>query len=109
MDDSSPVAASPRERLPSRRASLVLTFHHEGVDYAASVSRFADGRVAEIFLDASKPGSPLDTMAKDMATLASIALQHGVPLAHIRAALSQERDGVMRGPLGALLQQLDGA
>ena len=94
---------SMRQRLPNRRGSIVFNFVHEGIAYVATISRFEDGRLAEIFLDAGKPGDALDIMAKDMATLASIALQHGVPVADIRAALSQERDGTMRGPFGVLL------
>jgi hypothetical protein len=97
-----------RERLPNRRDGDVISFDHEGIGYVAQVSRFADGRLAEVFLDAGKPGDALDIMAKDMATLASIALQHGVPVADIRAALSQERDGTMRGPLGVLLAMAEG-
>lgn len=97
-----------RERLPNRRDGDVISFDHEGIGYVAQVSRFTDGRLAEVFLDAGKPGDALDIMAKDMATLASIALQHGVPVADIRAALSQERDGTMRGPLGVLLAMAEG-
>lgn len=96
-----------RQRLNDRRDGELISFTHEHIKYVAQVSRFSNGAVAEIFLDAGKPGDAIDIMAKDMATLASIALQHGVPLADIRAALSQERDGRMRGPFGVLLQKLE--
>lgn len=96
-----------RERLPNRRRGDLVTFQHEGITYVAQVSRYEDGRLAEIFMDAGKPGDTIDIMAKDLATLASIALQHGVPVESITAALSQERDGAMRGPLGVMLAKID--
>jgi DNA-binding transcriptional MerR regulator len=46
-------------------------------------------------------------MAKDCATLLSIALQHGVPVDEIKAALSQEKTGEMRGPIGVALEMLE--
>lgn len=95
-----------RNRLPNRRKGDVITFSHESIRYTAQVSRYSDGALAEIFLDADKPGSPIDIMAKDMATLASLALQHGVPVGDVKAALSQELNGTMRGPLGVLLQMV---
>ena len=98
-----------RERLPNRRIGELISFKHEGINYVAQISRFPDGRIAEVFLDGGKPGDAIDIMAKDMATLASIALQHGVPISDIRAALSQESDGQMRGPFGAMLQRLGDA
>jgi hypothetical protein len=38
----------PRERLPNRRASELLNFEHDNVRYVGSVSRFTDGRIAEV-------------------------------------------------------------
>lgn len=95
-----------RLRLPNRRPSEIIAFDHEGVGYIGEVSRFDDGRLAEVFLDAGKVGTSVDIMAKDGAVILSIALQHGVPLQEIMAALSQERDGKMLGPFGVLLQRM---
>jgi len=89
------VAATRRQRLPNRRRSEIVTFEHEGHRYRASVSRFANGSIAEVFLDASKFGSDTAVMAQDSAILASIAMQHGVPASTICAAI--------RGPIGRAL------
>lgn len=96
-----------REKLPNRRLSAAIVFQHENFTYTLTYSRYVDGRLAEIFLDVrlpAHPGDPIDAMAKDMATLVSIALQHGISEDEILASLSQERDGTMRGPLGRALQ-----
>jgi ribonucleoside-diphosphate reductase alpha chain len=69
-----------RERLPFRRASVVFELELGGLCYTASVSYFADGRPAEIFLQNHKPGSQSDANARDSAVAASLALQHGCPL-----------------------------
>ena len=44
-----------RSLLPNRRNSELVSFQHEGIAYRASVSRFADGRLGEVFLDGGKP------------------------------------------------------
>ncbi len=93
-----------RQSLISRRASTTLEFTFEGLSGTGTFSRFADGRVAEVFLLLGKPGDQLYSMAQDTAVSASLALQHGVPLQTLLAALSQELDGRMRGPLGQFLQ-----
>jgi hypothetical protein len=92
-----------RERLPNRRASESFGFLCGGMNYVATVSRFADGRLAEIFLTNHKVGSDADTAARDSAVVMSIALQHGVPVETIRHALLRNRDGTACGPLGVAL------
>lgn len=87
-----------REDLPPRRAADVVTFQHEGRRWTATAGRFADGRLAEVFLDAPKE-SPLADAAREAAILASIALQHGASLEAIRHAL----DGRSVSPIGAAL------
>jgi hypothetical protein len=46
-----------RETLPNRRHGEAIVFECEGFRYRACISRFSDGRLAEVFLDASKPGT----------------------------------------------------
>ena len=45
---------SERQRLPNRRASTTFQFELHGLRYTTSFSCFADGRVAEIFLQKSQ-------------------------------------------------------
>jgi ribonucleoside-diphosphate reductase alpha chain len=71
---------SVREHLPNRRPSETLAFECNGLSYLASISRFADGRLAEIFISNSKAGSHSDSACKDAAVVCSIALQHGGPV-----------------------------
>ncbi len=57
-------AAQPgRTRLPNRRRSETFSLQSEGLSYTATVSYFADGRVAEIFLSNHKAGSAADVTA----------------------------------------------
>jgi hypothetical protein len=96
-----------RERLADRRAHELINFEHAGFRYIASVSRFRDGRLAEIFLNvAAKSGTALETHARDGAIVASLALQHGVTPETIRHALLRNSDGSAAGPLGALMDLL---
>jgi hypothetical protein len=83
----------PRERLPKRRASETFDFQVEGLHYCATISRFADGRVGEIFIDNHKVGSQSHGNATDAAVAASLALQHGGSLDMLRAALLRDVRG----------------
>src|SRR4051812_16438771 len=96
-----------RARLPNRRAHELVQFEHAGFRYVAGLGRFTDGRIAEIFLNASaKTGTAADTQARDAAVVCSIALQHGADVETIRRALMRNGDGSASGPLGQLLDLL---
>jgi ribonucleoside-diphosphate reductase alpha chain len=90
-----------RERLPARRVSETFELELNGLRYTASVSRFPDGRAAEIFLQNHKPGSQSNCNARDSAIAASLALQHGCPIDVLRRALLRDAHGNASTPLGA--------
>jgi hypothetical protein len=92
-----------RERLSDRRRSESFEFTHVGITYVASVERFEDGRVAEVFLSATKPGSLADSAARDAAIVASIALQHGADPEALRHSLGRGATGAAASPLGRAL------
>jgi|SRR5215831_5921443 len=98
-----------RTRLPNRRACETFHFECNGLHYTASISRFSDGRLAEIFLSNAKAGSHSDSAAKDTAVVASIALQHGVPLDTLRKSLMRDSHGRASSPLGVALDIIAGA
>jgi hypothetical protein len=95
-----------RERLPNRRASETFNFEVDGLRYFATVSRFADGRIGEIFVGNHEAGSQSDTNAKDAAVAASLALQHGCTLAVLRNALVRDTRGRAATPLGVAIDLL---
>jgi hypothetical protein len=77
-----------RERLPNRRPSIAFNFECKGQRYRAMATRFPDGRLAEIFLDASKVGSTAQMHAETAAILASLLLQHHVSAETILRSIS---------------------
>ena len=98
-----------RQRLPDRRESLTFNFvcgpHH----YTATISYFPGTRqLGEIFLGNGRAGSDVDAAAKDSAVVASIALQHSVPVETIRRALLRDPHGVASSPLGVALDIIAG-
>ena len=92
-----------RQRLPNRRLCESFELEVAGLRYVASFSRFADGRVAEMFLQNHKPASQSDSNARDSAIAASLALQFGCPLETLRRALLRDAHGHASTPLGAAL------
>jgi hypothetical protein len=94
-----------RTRLPKRRGSTTLAVESQGMGFTATISRFDDGRLAEVFLTNHKNGSMADTNAKDAAVVCSIALQYGVPLEVIRRALMRDSHGRANDLLGEALDR----
>lgn len=98
-----------RQALPNHRGHWLVDFEHGGFKYTAGIGRFADGRLAEVFLNVSKSGTAIESHARDAAVVASIALQHGASVDTIRHALTRNADGSAAGPIGALLDLLEGS
>ena len=96
-----------RDQLPSRRPHWLYRFDCGGQSYTGGIGRFEDGRIAEIFINGSKVGTAAETNAQDAAIVASLALQHGCPLAILRHSLA--RSGGAGGPLATLLNVVEAA
>jgi hypothetical protein len=95
-----------RERLANRRASETFSFECGGLRFTATVSRFGDGRLGEVFIQNHKASCFAGIMASDAAIAASLALQFGCPAEVLRKALSRDSRGNPSSPLGATLDRL---
>ncbi|WP_089177122.1 hypothetical protein [Bosea sp. AS-1] len=95
-----------RQRLPSRRPSLGIQVDHPGhfsaVSYAVSIG-FHQGFVREVFISCNKLTTAMHTSGLEVATLISIALQHGASLEELAGAMPREEDGTAQGAAGAVL------
>jgi hypothetical protein len=98
--------AIERERLPNRRAAHSFDFAYSGQSWVVHVSHYPDGRLAEVFASGSKPTSEVASMARDAAVLISIALQHGVALDIMRAAVTRLQDDAPATVAGRILDAL---
>jgi len=98
-----------RERLPDRRACETISAFYNFKEFSVSFGRYADGRLAEIFIRPMKASADDVThTCLEIATVSSIALQYGVPLDVLRSALPKNADGSAAGVLGAALDQIGG-
>jgi hypothetical protein len=98
-----------RQRLPNRRPAESYPVEVNGLRYTATLGRFPDGSIGEIFLQNTKPGSQSDSNARDAAVAASLALQYGCPLEVLRRALLRDPRGRPSTPLGAAIDAITGA
>jgi hypothetical protein len=105
---ASKVCSMTRERLPNRRASETFEVGVGNLRYTATTSRFADGRIGELFLTNHKSNSNADTAARDAAIAFSFAVQHGADPRAICRALCRDARGRAASPLGAALDFLLG-
>jgi hypothetical protein len=92
-----------RQRLPNRRLHQITVVEHGGFKLVVGVGRYSDGRLGELFVDSHKGGTALDTILRDSAILVSFALQAGIDVTTIRAALAPS------GPLAAVLDKIEAA
>ena len=92
-----------RQRLPNRRVSETFAVECAALKYTATISRYLDGRIAEIFLSNTKPSSQSDVNARDSAVAASLAFQFGCPIETLRRALLRDAQGNASTPLGRAL------
>jgi hypothetical protein len=97
-----------RQRLPDRRLAETFELEVAGLRYTATIGRFPDGRIGEIFLNNHKSNSQADTNARDSAIVCSIALQFGADIETIRKALCRDSHGRASGPLAAALDRIIG-
>lgn len=95
-----------RIRLPDRRLCESFNFELDGLRFTASIGRFSDGRIGELFLTNHKSGNQSDTNARDAAIILSFAIQHGADINDIRKALCRNSAGRALGPVGAALDHI---
>jgi hypothetical protein len=95
-----------RAHLPNRRTAWTFELEVAGLRYTATVGRFPDGRIGELFLNNHKSNSAADVNARDAAIVCSIAIQFGADIETIRRALCRDSQGRASGPLGVALDAL---
>ena len=95
-----------REQLPNRRLAETFDFEISGLRYTCTIGCYADGRLAEIFLQNTKAGSQSDGNARESAIAASLALQFGCPAETLRGAVLRNPNGTACTPLGAALDHI---
>lgn len=95
-----------RKELPPRRECENITFRHEDADWTASIGRYPDGAIGEIFLTGTKNGPEIVAMAQDASIAASIAFQYGAPPQIVAAALSRYGSGKPQTAFGIILDIL---
>jgi hypothetical protein len=92
-----------RELLKNRRRHIAFDFEHDYIKHSGGAGFFPDGRLAELFLTCSKPGSAVGIAARDGAIAISLALQFGARLDDLRHAMTRLPDGRAAGPICAAL------
>ena len=79
-----------RTHLPDRRPSHVETLDAAGQVITACIGFDpATNRPCEVFLNGGKEGSQFDAMLADAATIISVALQYGVPVAALAKSVGR--------------------
>ncbi len=80
-----------RRRLPDERSAITHKFSIGGHEGYITVGLFEDGQPGEIFITMSKEGSTLSGLMDAFATMVSLSLQYGVPVAVLVKKFSHMR------------------
>ncbi|WP_315804059.1 hypothetical protein [Bradyrhizobium sp. SZCCHNS3002] len=96
-----------RRRPANRRAIERISIHHENqffnVDLGRElvcVERGLLGPVVEVFVNAAKVDTPVDTLVSDAAILMSLLIQYGHPIEEIAKSMKRNPDGSPASILG---------
>ena len=85
-----------RERLSDTRQSVVHKFNVAGHEGYLILGFYPDGRPGELFLKMSKKGSTVGGLCNAIGVLASLGLQHDIPL----EILAKKLEGMKFDPMG---------
>jgi len=77
------------KRMPRRRVSTTFAFRVADCEGYVTVGEYEDGRPGEVFIKVSKQGSTLAGIMDAFSISISLGLQHGVPLATLRAQVRE--------------------
>jgi len=88
---NSELARALRRRLPDERRAITHHFSIAGHEGYLTVGVYDDGLPGEIFVRMAKEGSTISGLMDSIATVVSLALQHGVPLDVLCAKFSHTR------------------
>jgi hypothetical protein len=95
-----------RETLTARRHHESFTFRFEGHPHEVGLGFYPDGRLAEVFIEVARVGTPMNLLVKEAAIMVSFALQHGCTIDGMRSAMPRRNDGTAEGLIGALLDHI---
>lgn len=95
-----------RDQLPTRRRGENFEITHDGQSYTITTGFYRDNRVGEVFISTTKSGTTIDALARDIAILISLSLQHGCPLEVIRHAITRDSMGNPSTIGGAVIDRL---
>ena len=98
-----------RNMLPQRRASFTMKVRFGGQDgaYHVTLGFYDDGRLGEVFISTNKIGSQAEALARDIAILMPLGLQHGCAMQTMRDALTREGNGAPSTIAGAVADNID--
>jgi hypothetical protein len=97
-----------RRALPPRRnaETFKLRFGDQRAAYHVTLGYYDGGDLGEVFISTNSVGSSVDAMARDLAVLMSLALQHGCKLETMRSAVTRESDGKPSTIAGAVIDHV---
>jgi hypothetical protein len=97
-----------RNALPARRQSETFKLRHgdQRSAYHITLGFYADHTLGEVFISTNSVGTAIDAMARDIAVLMSLGLQHGCSVETMRDALTREHDGSPSTIAGAVADKL---
>ena len=74
--------------------------------FTVTIGFYADGTPGEVFVDSRKTGGDVEAIARNVAVVISLSLQHGAAVETLRHAITRNSNGVPSSILGAVIDEL---
>lgn len=96
-----------RQRLPNRRECETFEFEREGLNYSVSYGRpHPGGPIRELFINAGKSGTNMESLMCDASTAISVALQHSATPEELAHSITRNPDGSPASAIGQILDDM---
>ena len=96
-----------RQRLPNRRECETYEFERDKLKYTISYGRpHHGGPVRELFINAGKSGTNMESLMCDASTAISVALQNGATPQELAHSITRNPDGTPASPIGQILDDM---
>jgi len=95
-----------RRTLPQRRAAETFDMRFWNQPFTVTVGFYPDGTLGEVFVGVGKTGTDIASVVRDAGVVISLALQHGVPVADLRHAVTRDNSGAATSILGVIIDAI---
>ena len=96
-----------RTKMPQRRGGMKVRLSYGQFEFLVTMGYYPSGKIGEVFLSRDKAKeTEIDSIARDVAILISLCIQHGISLKTLADSVTREHQNRPSSVIGAVLDLL---